>query len=403
MTLAPSQADPATPTAEKLRDELVFRPSPETTLGVELELQIIDQETGDLAHGAVPLLKACAEEGVEGVTAELMQSMFEVKTGICRNVGEVRDQLVPTLTRVRNIATSLGYELALGGTHPFSRTTASVVFPAERYERIMERLAWLTYQRVVFGLHVHVGVPSGDRAIAVTSMLVKYLPHLLALSANSPFWQGVDTGLSSCRAALYRLLPHAGVPRHFRTWKEFRNFCQVMMDCKAIGSFKDIYWDIRPRPDFGTIEFRICDMPPTLGITLGIVALTHCLVISCLRLLEERPQLRRGDMRRHWVAIENKWLATRYGLGAMYIRTPTGKRRQLRQEVADLVEKLTPIAREHGDQPFLAGLGPIDKFESGAARQRRLYREVGSWKAVIDDMTRRFKDELQATSERGAV
>src|SRR5262249_52564556 len=155
------------------------------------------------------------------------------------------------------------------------------------------------------------------QAIGVINMLVQYLPHLLALSANSPFWQRVDTGLESSRVALYRLLPHAGVPRYFGSWKDFRSYCHVMHDCRAIRPFKDIYWDIRPRPDFGTIEFRICDMPPTLSLTLGLVALTRSLVISSLRLLEERPRLMRGDIRRHWVAVENKWLATRYGLEGM--------------------------------------------------------------------------------------
>src|SRR5438128_8075043 len=145
-----------------------------------------------------------------------------------------------------------------------------------------------------------------------------------------------------------------------------------MIDCKTIRSFKDIYWDIRPRPDLGTIEFRICDMPADLTTTFALVGLTRCLVISGLRLLKERPQALRGDMRRHWIAVENKWLATRYGLGGMYIRTPSGKRRQLRQEVADLVNRLLPIARETGEDGFLLALQPAEDVESGAARQRRL-------------------------------
>ncbi len=330
-------------------DDLIFHPSLEPTLGVEIELQILDHESRDLSPGAVRLLKACAQENVPGVTAELMQSMIEIKTGVCKNVREVRDQIIPSLRRVKNIAGSLGYSLAMAGTHPFHLSRTSVNFPDERYDRIVDRLAWLAYHRVVFGLHVHVGVPSGDLAIGVINMLVRNLPHLLALSANSPFWYGVDTGLASCRAALYRLLPHAGVPRYFGNWKEFRTFCRVMQDCKTIQSFKDIYWDIRPRPDFGTIEFRICDMPPTLSATLGIVALTRCMVVAALRLLTEKPHLSRGDTRRHWIAVENKWLATRYGLQAMYIRTPAGKRRPLAKDVSELVDRLMPIAREMGD------------------------------------------------------
>lgn len=383
--------------SEKVKDgaeTLTFQPSEKNTLGVELELQILDPHTGDLAPGSVRILKVCEEEGLSNVTAELMQSMIEVKTGICQNVQEVKEQLWPQLRRVRNVASSLGYGLALGGTHPFNRGLTGVVFPAERYERIQDRLAWLTYQRVVFGLHVHVGVPSGDIAMGVISMLVKYLPHLLAVSASSPFWHGEDTGLASARTALYRMLPHAGVPRYFRNWKEFRTYYRVMRDCRAIQSPKDIYWDIRPCPNFGTIEIRVCDMPLTLAMTMGVVALIHGLVISTQRLLQERPHLCRGDIRRHWIAIENKWLATRYGLQAMHIRTPSGKRRLLSQDLADVIERIKPIAEENGDAPFLNAIRPTESFESGADRQRRLFRESGDWKKLADDMTERWGQEL---------
>lgn len=369
------------------REDMAFTPSQDATIGVELELQILDRETGDLAPGAVPLLQRGHQDGLQGLSAELMQSMIEVKTGVCRNVADAREQLLPTLRRLRTIAASLGYDLAMGGSHPFHRTSSSAVFPAERYERIMDRLAWLTYQRVVFGLHVHVGVPSGDLAIGVINLLMQYQPHLLALSASSPFWQGVDTGLQSARAALYALVPHSGVPRYFRNWREFRTFCQVMTDCRAIASFKDLYWDIRPRPDLGTIEFRICDMPRTLSRALGLVALIRSLVIHALHLLQERPQVRRGDVRKHWIAIENRWLATRYGLEGHYIRTAAGKRRQLRQEAADLIERLLPHARETGDATFLVALQPVGTLESDADRQRRLFRQTGEWRTVIADLT----------------
>ncbi|MCI0684227.1 MAG: YbdK family carboxylate-amine ligase [Gemmataceae bacterium] len=392
---------PAPTEAPAKAEDLTFHGSATPTLGVELELQILDRDTGDLAPGAVRILKACEQEKVEGVSAELMQSMFEIKTGVCGSVGEARDQLLTRLRKARIIASSLGYELALGGTHPFHRSSSSVVFPAERYERIVERLAWLTYQRVVFGLHVHVGVPDGDTAVTVSSLLVKYLPHLIALSANSPFWQGIDTGLASSRSALYALLPHSGVPPQFRKWKDFRSYCQVMRDCQAIASFKDIYWDIRPRPDFGTLEFRVCDMPATLSLTLAIVALTRCLVISSIQLLKDRPQLRRGDLRRHWIAGENKWLATRYGMGAVYIRTPAGKRRPLTKDLADLVDKMLPIARAHGDEAFLQPLHNLDKFETGADAARNLFRQSGNWKSLTEAMIHRFAEELDGVKYEG--
>lgn len=396
-TAAPER-DPERVSAQK-PDELAFHASSAATLGVELELMILDRETGDLAPGAVRILKACAGESINAATAELMQSMIEVKTGKCDNVAQVRAELLPVLRRVRNISGSMGYELAMSGTHPFHRTLGSVISPDERYEKIFDRLAWLIHQRVVFGMHVHVGVPSGDMAIGIINTLVQYLPHLLAVSANSPFWQGVDTGLASCRTALYRSLPHAGVPRYFAKWKDFRTFFRVMRDCKAIQSPKDIYWDIRPRPELGTIEFRVCDMPASLEVVLGVVALIRSLVVSTQRLLEARPHLRRGDMRRHWIAVENKWLATRYGLGAMYIRTPGGKRRPLHHDLNELINRLMPVAREIGDDVYLAKLQPVERLEPGAARQREIYRRTGSWKAVTDDMKGRFSQDLEETRD----
>src|SRR5262245_56695339 len=394
MDTAPTAvADEAAPTITA--DEMHFRPCLEPTLGVEIELQILDRDTGDLKPGAVPIITVCEEEKIDGVAAELMQSMIEVKTGVCKTVDEAREQLFERIRRVRNIASSLGYELAMGSTHPFHRTTASTVYPDQRYERIRDRLAWLTYQRVMFGLHVHVGIPSGDLAIGAINLLMQYVPHLIAMSASSPFWQGVDTGLSSSRVALYRLLPHAGLPLHFNNWKEFRNYCGVMKDCDTISSFKDMYWDIRPRPDFGTIEFRICDIPMTITETLRLVAFIRALTVSGLRLLQDHPRLRRGDIKRHWIAVENKWLATRYGLQALYIRTPTGKRRLLAKDLTDLITRLLPIAQEFGDDKYLAALQPVDKIETGADRQRRYYREAGNWKGLTDFMVKQLLQDLE--------
>ncbi len=254
----------------------------------------------------------------------------------------------------------------------------------------------MIHQRVVFGLHVHIGVPSGDAAIGIINLLVQHLPHLLAVSANSPFWQGVDSGLASCRSALFGSLPYAGVPRYFPGWKEYGTFFRVMRDCGAIQSTRDIYWDIRPRPELGTIEFRVCDVPGTIALTLSLVALIRSLVVATQRLLEEKPHLRRGDVRRNWIAVENKWLATRYGLEAMYIRTPGGKRRPLKEDLHDLLDRLLPIARDNGDDRFLSALLPIEEFESGADRQRRIYRDSGQWKDLITDMKERLSQELDS-------
>ncbi len=384
------------------REEIAFRGCEHPTVGVEVELPILDAETGELAQGAKRLLQASAEEGITNTAAELMQSMLEIRTGVALQLSDTREELVTTIRRMRNIARSFGQRFAMLGTHPFLRPSASAVFPAERFENAAMKLAWMTYYRVAFGLHIHVGVRSGDNAIAVTNVAMKYLPHLIALSANSPFWQGVDTGLASCRAALYELVPHAGVPPVFGKWKDFRSYYNMMRECRAISSDKDIKWDIRPRPDYGTIEFRICDMPASIERIMALTALTRCLVVSAQRLLESRPKMRHADRRKQWITTENRWLASRYGLKAIYVRTPAGKRRPLGDDLADVMERLIPIAREYGDEKYLKPLMRVDKIESGAERQRRVYRDTGNWKALIEDMVKRLDEELDAGQPRTA-
>lgn len=373
---------------------LNFNPSATNSIGVELEIQILDRETGAVVPGAVQILKACQEESIQSVSAEFMQSMIEVKTGICENVSEARTQLYQEVKKVHHIASSLGYALAISGTHPFARSNSNAVFPTERYERIRDRLGWIASQDLVFALHVHVGVPNGDMAIGLMNVLVQYLPHLAALAANSPFWQGVDTGLASFRSALYGLFPHSGVPPYFSKWKDFKNYMQVMQGSQALESIKDIYWDIRPRADYGTIEIRIFDAPLSLSMAMSLAALTRTLVIANQRLLEERPSLCKGDKRRQWMALENKWSAIRYGLQGTYIRTPSGKKRSLAHDVKELIERLLPVAKESGDDRYIRALLPLDSFETGAERQRRLYRQSGSWEVLMKDMMTRFSEEL---------
>jgi carboxylate-amine ligase len=382
------------PTNE-LPDDLTFNGSAETTIGVEIEFPVLDKEDAHLVPGAPRILEACREEGVEGVAAELMQSMLEVRTGICSNVKQARDEILSNVLRVRNIAGSLGYDLALFGTHPFQRINASALTEDARYARIANKLGWITYHRVAFGLHVHVGVSDGDEAMGLMNILVQYLPHLLALSANSPFWQGVDTGLASSRAVLYGLVAHSGVPIQFERWRDFREYCQLMRDCDALKSFKGIKWDIRPRPDLGTLEFRICDAPASIEVAMALVALVRTLVIATKRLLAENPEAQRSDRRREWLNAESRWLAARYGLEAIYIRTPTGKRRALRQELAELIERLMPVARESGDHVHLMRLGPIDAFVTGAERQRQLFRERGDWQSLIHQALASLDAELK--------
>jgi len=377
-----------------LMKELSFNPSAGPTIGIEVELQILNRETLDLGHGAVPILKACEQQGLTNVSAEFMHSMIEIKTGICANANEAYDQLLDSVRKVKIIAASHGFELALSSTHPFNRSNTNVVFPGERYEQFRNRLGWIATQDLIFGLHVHVGVTKEHLVIPLMNLLTQYLPHFLALSSNSPYWQSVDTQMSSFRSALYRLIPHSGVPPYFQDFADFKEFMQVMQATNAMKSLKDVYWDIRPRPDFGTIEIRVFDIPSTLYQAVGLATFARTLVIFLERMMEENPKVALGDIRKQWIATENKWLAMRYGFSGIYISSLSGKRRALALEVQELIEKLIPIAKETGDERFLRLFLPVDKMETGSQRQRRIFQETGRWEAVVQDYMKQLSDEL---------
>jgi carboxylate-amine ligase len=374
--------------------DMDFCGSSRTTLGVELELQIIDRETGDLAPGAMRILDSCEDENVPGVSGEFLLSMLEVKTGICVDVAEVRNSLFPRLRTVRHIASSLGYDIAIGGTHPFARPCMAAVFPEERYQKIQKRQGWMAYQEAVFGLHIHVGIPTGDDVIGVTNLLIPVLPHLLALSANSPFWHGVDTAYASTRLRMFRPSGSAGLPPHFVDWNAFCEYFRTMQQAGVYDTSKDLYWDIRPQPTFGTIELRIFDAPASLSCVLGLCALVRCLVAESLALLEEDPELRRGDVRSYWLATENRWLATRFGMLTRCCPVVGGRCETLSDGIQRLVERLRPIAESLGENKFLNAINTTPS-ETGSERQRHLYRQHGSWLPVLEDMKHRWMQEVE--------
>lgn len=381
-------------------EDLSFSGSVPGTVGVEVELQVLDHQTGDLAPGAQRILDTCLEEKIEGVSGEFLLSMLEVRTSVCGSVAEVRDELVPLIQRVRHIASSVGFDIGFGGTHPFGRPAMSAVSPGDRYQRIQKRQAFMAYQEAVYGLHVHVGVPNAEMAIGVINNLVAYLPHLLALSANSPFWQGIDTGFASARLRMFRPSGNSGLPLHLESWQDFTEFCQVQHAAELIDATKDIYWDIRPRPGFGTIEFRIFDVPGRFSEMLGIVTLVRAMVLDSLKSLENNPALMRGNRHTHWLAAENRWLASRYGLQTEIVREPGQGRITLADDIGGLMERLAPAIAGSEDRSFIHAIEGIQQSDTGTERQRQVYRETGSWRAVVEAMSHGWVDELTSLQQR---
>ena len=359
---------------------LPFTRSDPLTLGVELELQLIDAESRDLAPGAPQLFERLGGPRAN-IKPEIFQAMLEVSTGICRDVSEVRRELDAVLAEVREAAGDLGLRLASAGSHPFARHRERLVYPAERYQGLIDRNRWVARRLMIFGLHVHVGMRDGEHAMATINGLLPYLPHLLALSASSPFWQGSDTGLASSRITIFEALPTAGHPCTFRDWADFERVHDAMIACRAITSVKDIWWDIRPHPDYGTIELRICDGLPTLGEITALVAVVHAL---CARLDERYAQGERPKPPPQWVLRENKWRASRWGRAADLVLDSTGRTRNLAEDLACMVDELEPYAARVGATAGLAAARDMLARPPSYERQRALFARHGSLLPVTD-------------------
>lgn len=371
---------------------LLFNGCSKPTLGVEVEVQLVDRSTKDLTRAAASILERASGITDLHLKSELTEAMVEINTEICASVREVGESLARQLGELRVLAWAQGLEIAISGTHPFQDWRERRIFPEKRYLQLLEKFQWLARRWTTFGMHVHVGIRDGDRAIAILNGLINYIPHLLALSASSPFWGGTDTGLVSSRAAVTESFPTGGLPPFLPSWKEFEKYFEVLTATGALGSIKDIYWDIRPHFDFGTIEVRIFDGIPTLRETLALVALVQCLVVWIDDQLEKggrSPQIR---MQRYWMAPENKWQAVRYGLEGQLITREGEERKSLREEVEKLVEILKPVSISLGCSEELLSVREILRSGTSAARQRQVFAETGSLKAVEDALIAELKE-----------
>lgn len=376
---------------------LFFQGCARPTIGVELEVQLIDRFTKDLAAAAVPILNSASNVRELTAKAELSDAMVEITTDICGSVAEAGESLARQLTALRKIANEKGLEIAISGTHPFQDWRERRVFPDERHLQLLEKFQWLARRWTTFGLHVHVGVKDGERSIAILNALINYIPHLIALSASSPFWGGTDTGLVSSRAAVTESFPTGGLPYFLPSWKEFEKYFESLHATGAIRSIRDLYWDIRPHYDFGTIEVRACDGLPTLRETLALVAFVQCLVVLIDDQLEKGARSPQVRMQRYWVAPENKWQATRYGLEGLLILKEGEERRPIREDIERLLEILKPVSVSLGCAQELSHVWEILQQGSSASRQRRIFSETNSLKAVTQSLITELKDNQVLT------
>jgi carboxylate-amine ligase len=350
------------------------------TLGVEEEFQIVDPETWELRSHVSELLASSAPSLGDQIKRELHQSIVEVGTKICADVGELRDEIFRIRRELTAAAARVGLVVAAAGTHPFAHWKDQILSPGVRYEGIVEELQQLARSLLIFGLHVHVAMPDRQTTIDLMNQARYFLPHLLALSTSSPFWMGYDTGLKSYRTTVFRRFPRSGVPDHFESWSAFEDYVRLLVDLRCIDDGRKIWWDMRPHPAFGTLEFRVCDVPTRPETSLMLGALCQAIVVKLHKLYARNMGFR---LYRRALIEENKWRAARYGLDGKLI--DFGKREEvpMRQLALELLEFVDDVVDELGSREAVEYVHTVLREGTSADRQLAVFRETGDIKAVV--------------------
>lgn len=354
------------------------------TVGVEWEFALVDAHTRDLSNEAASVIADLGE--TPHLHKELLRNTVEIVTGVCGNAGEAMDDLKSSLRPVRDIVRGRGMELFCAGTHPFAKWSAQKFTDAPRYAELIKRTQWWGRQMLIWGVHVHVGLPAQERVMPVLSSLLTWFPHLQALSASSPIWAGTDTGYASNRALMFQQLPTAGLPFQFATWAEFESYAEDQLVTGVIEDISEIRWDVRPAPRLGTIENRVCDGVSNLAELSSLVALMHCLVVDLDTRAAAGEELTTLPP---WHVQENKWRAARYGLDAIVILDADNTERLVTDDLADLLVRLEPTAARLGCTTELAGVADIVARGASYHRQRRVAEQTdGDLVAVVDSVVR---------------
>ncbi len=371
---------------------LEFAKSEPWTLGVEVELQIVDRDTHELTAKAPQLLSRWS--GPPRVQPEIFQSMLELSTGICADAAAAEEDLRGTMNRLMPLARAQGVRFISTGTHPTARYQERLLFPAERYHGLIARNQWIARRLLIFGLHVHIGMPDPETCIAVQNELLYDLGLLLACSTSSPFWQGEATGLHSSRITVFEAMPTGGMPQLVKDWKEFESLVETLTRAHAITSLKDLWWDIRPSPRYGTLEIRVCDGLATLKETAVIVALSQGLARRA------GARIAAGAGRIYppaWYVRENKWRASRHGMDAELIISAEGASMPARERLTGTLDELERGGFLAGNERFLPALRALAAgAPTSAERQKALFERTSDFLAVTRALADEFEDDVHA-------
>jgi carboxylate-amine ligase len=366
---------------------------PSLTIGIEEEFMTIDPETRDLrSHIHEEIIAKGKLRLEERVKPEMHQSVVEVGTCVCRNIKEAKEDVKRLRREIIALANENGLKLAAAATHPFADWREQEIYPDERYEKILENMQLVARANLIFGLHVHVGIEDREALIHLMNAARYFLPHLLALSANSPFWVGMKTGLKSYRCKVFDKFPRTNMPDFFPSWGEYENYVKLLVKTNCIDEPKKIWWDVRPHPQFGTLEFRVCDLPMRADETIALAALIQATVAKLWKLYEQNQGFR---LYRRSLLMENKWRAARYGLDGKLI--DFGKQTEVpeRDLILEYLAFVDDVVDELGSRAELNYIYEILRMGSGADRQLRVFEQTGDLKKVVDHIIAETKVGLE--------
>lgn len=359
-----------------------FSRSDGPTLGVEWEICLVDPVTRDLVPRAAEVIEEVQARYPDiHLEPEFLQNTIELVTPICANTKEAVHALQRDLNAVKEVADEKGLKLWASGGHPFSDFRTNPLSPKQTYEEIVNRTQYWGQHMLLWGIHCHVGISHEDKVWPIINAVMTKYPHLLAISASSPGWDGIDTSYASNRTMLYQQLPTAGMPYQFQSWDEWVNFMRDQQTSGVINHTGSMHFDVRPAAKWGTVEVRISDATSNLRELAAVVALTHCLVVHYDRMLERGEEL---PSLQQWHVAENKWRGARYGMDALVITSRATDEDWVKHELQLLIDELTPVAADLDCVDELNLVREIIDRGAGYERQRAIYQRTGDWKDVVD-------------------
>jgi glutamate---cysteine ligase / carboxylate-amine ligase len=361
------------------------------TLGIEEEFQLIDPETRELRSHIQQIVEGGKIILQEQLKAELHQSIVELGTCICNDARAAREEVIRLRSGLAALAETQGLKIASAGTHPFSHWMDQLITRHDRYATIVKDMQQIARACLVFGLHVHVGIPDREEAIDVMNQARYFLPHLYALSVNSPFWLGQNTGLKAYRQMIFERFPRTGIPDAFDSLSEYEDYLELLVSTNCIDNAKKIWWDIRLHPFFDTIEFRICDAQSRVDDTIALAALMQTIVVKLLKLRRQNVTFRNYPRR---LIEENRWRAGRYGLDGKLIDFGRKREMEERELLHEMLQFLAEEVEELGNQREIEHIERVIREGTGADRQLAVWERTQDMKAVVDQTIAETNDGL---------